>query len=117
MKICLAERASVNGVTISLGRGEMLIRLDSTGSPCDKVENKTKSDADWQSRQCASKECQEDERETEPDQDGDEAGKGGVPVAIAACLAHQDGVEDEITESKFYTSVLFIFFHLLSSQT
>ena len=57
-------------------------------SPCDKVEDKTKSDANRKGGQCASEECQKDEGEAEPDEDCYEAGKRRVPVPVAACLAH-----------------------------
>ena len=57
-------------------------------SPCDKVEDKTKSDANRKGGQCASEECQKDEGEAEPDEDCYEAGKGRVPVPVAARLAH-----------------------------
>ena len=136
MKICLAERASVKGVTISLlckreVQNEWRFKYP---SPCNKVEDKTKSDADRKGGQCASEECQKDEGEAEPDEDCYEAGKGRVPVPVAASLTHlykavvflihtnyisvyanQDWVEDEVAKSKLHPSVLFIFFHLLSS--
>ena len=81
--------------------------------PGDKVEDQSKCDGNWESRQCSSEERQEDESETETDKDGDEAGQRGVPVTIAARLANQDRVEDEVAQSKLHPSVLLILLHLL----
>ena len=57
-------------------------------SPSDEVENESKGDADREGGQCAFEEGQEDEGEAEPDEDGNEAGEGRVPVPVAARLAN-----------------------------
>ena len=82
-------------------------------SPGDKVEDQSKCDGNREGRQCSSEERQEDESEAETDEDGDEAGQRGVPVTIAARLANQDRVEDEVAKSKLHPSVLLILLHLL----
>ena len=57
-------------------------------SPSDEVENESKGDADREGGQCAFEERQEDKSETETDEDCNKAGKGCVPVPIAARLAN-----------------------------
>lgn len=40
------------------------------------------------------------------DEDGDEAGDGGVPVAVAGGLADQHAVEDEVAQAQFDAALL-----------
>ena len=83
---------------------------------CQKVENKSKCDADGEGRQSLSEESQKDECETQANEDGNKTGQCGVPVAVATGLANQDAVEDEISEAEFDSSVLFILFCLHVSR-
>ena len=82
-------------------------------SPGDKVEDQSKCNGNRECRQSSSEERQEDESEAETDEDGDEAGQRGVPVTIAARLANQDRVENEVAKSKLHPSVLLILLHFL----
>ena len=82
---------------------------------CQKVENKSKCDADGEGRQSLSEESQKDECETQANEDGNKTRQCGVPVSVATGLANQDAVEDEVSEAEFDSSVLFILLclHLL----
>ena len=37
-------------------------------------------------------------------EDGNEAGQGGVPVTIGRSLAHQHAVENEVSQTKLHTT-------------
>ena len=74
----------------------------------EEVEDESEGDTDGEGGQSLPEERQEHQGEAQPDQDGDEAGQGGVPVPVTACLAHQDAIEDEVTQTQLDTAVLFI---------
>ena len=54
-----------------------------------EVKNEAEGDADWQGGQGLLPEGQEDERGAQPDQNGDHAGQGHVPVPRRRRLTHQ----------------------------
>ena len=76
-----------------------------------KVENQSKSNGEGQRGQCFSEDGQKHEGQAQPDQNGDEAGQGRVPVAVRAGFTHQNRVENEVAKAEF-DAPIFLFFYL-----
>ena len=81
----------------------------------EEVEDESEGDADGEGGQSLPEERQEHQCEAQPDQDGNEASQGRVPVPVAARLTREDAVEDEVPEAKFDAPVLLVLLlhHLL----